>query len=372
MSKILNVKYFGADFHLHFGEIEYDGGAISAVRSYSESAPDGCDMLIPGLVDIHTHGAMGYDFSSAQADAIPAMADYLAKNGITSFSPSLVTLPEDTLLKCGGLAREYRSRGNSGARLAGITLEGVFFSPEKKGAHDERYLLPPDVGLYERLQSASDGLVRLVCVAPELPGAIEFIREISRDITVSAAHTDCDYDEAGRGFDAGISHVTHLYNAMRPMHHRAPGLIPAAAERPGVTAELIADGIHVHPSMIRAAYRLFGAERLCLVSDAIAACGMPDGEYRLGDELIFLNKGSARLSDGTLAGSASNLFSCMKNAVSFGIPLEDAIRMASFNPARKIGLSAGVIASGYPADMLLCGDDLTLKAVYIGGRKRDA
>jgi N-acetylglucosamine-6-phosphate deacetylase len=186
---------------------------------------------------------------------------------------------------------------------------------------------------------------------------------------VSIAHTDAGYEESAAAIKAGASHVTHLFNAMPPLHHRKPGVIPAAAEASHVMAELIADGMHVHPSMVRAAYKLFGAERLCLVSDALSCCGMPEGEYMLGGQKVFLSGSAARLADGTLAGSANNLFGMLRLAISFGIPKEDAVRMASFNPARVLSAEkeVGSIENGKRADFLVCGADFDLLQVYIGG-----
>ena len=366
---IKNVSYFGPDFRFHYGEVEIEGGVIAAMRPYGQKAPKDADLLLPGLVDIHMHGAAGKDFSSGDEDALPAIADLLAQNGTTSFSPALMTLPEDALLRaCHNARRFHDSPRESGARLAGVTMEGVFFSKAKKGAQNEKYLQNPDIGMFRRLQAASGGLIGLVCIAPELPGAEEFIREISIEATVSAAHTDCDYEAASRGFEAGITHITHLYNAMRPMHHREPGPIPAAAERENITAELICDGIHVHPAMVRAAYKLFGPARLCLVSDSMAAAGMADGTYMLGSESVIVSGGCARLPNGTLAGSAATLWGCMKKAVEFGIPIADAVQMATSNPARVIGAESGRIGPGRRADMVLASGELEIKKVYIGGR----
>jgi N-acetylglucosamine-6-phosphate deacetylase len=227
----------------------------------------------------------------------------------------------------------------------------------------------PDFGLFGRLQAAAEGLIRIACVAPELPGAAAFARDVAATgVTVSAAHTEADYDQAAAGFDAGISHVTHLFNAMPPFLHRAPGVIGAAAERPGVTAEMITDGVHIHPSAVRAAFRLFGPERICLVSDAMSATGMADGDYFLGGQPVIVHRGRATLADGTIAGSTATLIHCLRTAVSMDIPLADAVRCATANPARVIGLKdAGAIAEGLRADLLLCGGDLSLKTVLMGG-----
>ena len=212
--------------------------------------------------------------------------------------------------------------------------------------------------------------MRIVDVAPELPGAAAFTGQAKALCTVSVAHTDADYEEAKAVFQAGATHLTHLYNAMPPIHHRRPGVIGAASEQEDVKAELICDGLHVHPSAVRMAFRLFPG-RICLVSDSLRCCGMPDGEYELGGQQVFLSGGVARLSDGTIAGAASDLYTDMRNAVSFGIPAEEAVEAATLRPAREIGRAdeIGSIEVGKLADFVVCDDALVPSAVYIGGEK---
>ena len=255
------------------------------------------------------------------------------------------------------------------ARLRGIQMEGPFFSEKKKGAQNGAYLRTPDFSAFSELNDACGGLVKIVDVAPELEGAEEFIRRASKVCTVSIAHTDADYDAAARGIAAGVTHLTHLYNAMPAIHHRKPGVIAAAAEAEQVSAELISDGQHVHPASVRLAFRIFGAERMVLISDSLRCCGMPDGEYELGGQQVFLSGGVARLADGTLAGSATNLYTCMQNVVRFGIPAEDAVAAATIIPAREIGCAdtVGSIEPGKLADFVVCGGELERRAVYIGG-----
>ena len=215
------------------------------------------------------------------------------------------------------------------------------------------------------------GLVRIVDVAPELPGAAEFVEKAKDLCTVSVAHTDSDYDHARTAFAAGATHLTHLYNAMPGIHHRNPGVIPAAVENPNVRAELICDGLHVHPASVRLAFAMFGGDRMVLISDALRCCGMPDGEYELGGQQVFLSGGVARLADGTIAGSATNLYDCMRNAMAFGIPEADAVRAATLNPACALGVEgdAGSIATGYPADFLVCSPDYAQKRVFLRGKE---
>lgn len=208
-------------------------------------------------------------------------------------------------------------------------------------------------------------------LAPELPGSEEFIRRASRLCTVSIAHTDASYEDAARAIAAGATQLTHLFNAMPGIHHRTPGVIPAGAEAEQVSAEIISDGQHVHPAAVRLAFRVFGPARMVLISDSLRCCGMPDGEYELGGQQVFLSGGVARLADGTIAGSATNVYDCMLRAVSFGIPREDAVRAATYNPARQLGCLdvVGSIRDGKQADFVICGADLRRKSVWLAGKQ---
>lgn len=327
--------------------------------------------VIPGLVDIHTHGNSGADFSDGDYEGLQTMAACLARNGVTGFAPASMTLPYETLAAAFATAARLRAESPAGcARLLGINMEGPFFSEKKKGAQNAAYLRLPDAAAFAQLNEGCDGLIRLADVAAELPGAEGFTREVSQVCTVSVAHTDAGYEDAARIFAAGARHVTHLFNAMPPIHHRKPGVIGAASEREDVYAELICDGLHVHPSAVRMAFRLFPG-RVCLISDALRCCGMPDGEYELGGQQVFLSGGVARLADGTIAGSASTLYDCLRKAVAFGIPAESAILAATRNPARQLGRAdeAGEIAVGRAADFVICGESLERLAVYLGGER---
>ena len=328
-------------------------------------------LVIPGLVDIHVHGCAGADFSDGDYAGLVRMARHLARRGVTSFAPASMTLPYDALDKAFHAAARLRREGLAdGARLMGIQMEGPFLSREKRGSQNPAYLRLPDWDRFLRLYDAAEGLLRIVDVAPELPGAVEFTRRASEKCRVSVAHTAAGYDQAAAVFDAGATHLTHLFNAMSGIHHRHPGPIGAASERENVTAELICDGIHVHPSAVRMAFRLFPG-RICLISDALRCCGMADGSYSLGGQEILLSGGVARLTGGAIAGSAADLYQCMRRAVSFGIPREQAVWAATALPARVIGRESetGVIADGRAADFVICGGELEPEAVYLGGKR---
>ena len=327
--------------------------------------------MIPGLVDIHVHGCAGADFSDGDYAGLVRMARHLARRGVTSFAPASMTLPYDALDKAfHAAARLCREDLADGARLMGIQMEGPFLSREKRGSQNPAYLRLPDWDRFLRLYDAAEGLLRIVDVAPELPGAVEFTRRASEKCRVSVAHTAAGYDQAAAVFDAGATHLTHLFNAMSGIHHRHPGPIGAASERENVTAELICDGIHVHPSAVRMAFRLFPG-RICLISDALRCCGMADGSYSLGGQEILLSGGVARLTGGAIAGSAADLYQCMRRAVSFGIPREQAVWAATALPARVIGRESetGAIADGRAADFVICGGELEPEAVYLGGKR---
>lgn len=328
-------------------------------------------LVIPGLVDIHVHGCAGADFSDGDYAGLVRMARYLARQGVTSFAPASMTLPYDALDKAFHAAARLRREGLAdGARLMGIQMEGPFLSREKRGSQNPAYLRLPDWDRFLRLYDAAEGLLRIVDVAPELPEAVEFTRRASEKCRVSVAHTAAGYDQAAAVFDAGATHLTHLFNAMSGIHHRHPGPIGAASERESVTAELICDGIHVHPSAVRMAFRLFPG-RICLISDALRCCGMADGSYSLGGQEILLSGGVARLTGGAIAGSAADLYQCMRRAVSFGIPREQAVWAATALPARVIGRESetGAIADGRAADFVICGGELEPEAVYLGGKR---
>ncbi len=369
-----NANIFTEEGKFVHGSFRVENGLFAEILT-SVPDEDGVDLenayVIPGLIDVHNHGNSGADFSDGDYEGLVTMARYLAKNGITSFAPASMTLPYEVLEKAFATGAKLRDEAPEGcATIRGIQMEGPFFSEKKKGAQNGAYLKDPDFDAFRKLYEGCGGLVRIADVAPELPGATEFAEKASKLCTVSAAHTDSGYEDGQAFFAAGATHLTHLFNAMPPIHHRKPGVIGAASENENVQAELICDGMHVHPSSVRMAFRLF-PDRICLVSDALRCCGMPDGQYELGGQDIFLQGGIAKLADGTIAGAATNLYDAMRNAVSFGIAKEEAILSATRNPAKALGCAdkVGSIAPGKIADFVVCTEDLERIAVYMSGKK---
>ncbi len=340
--------------------------------------------VIPGLVDIHLHGCSGYDCCDGTADAFRAIAEYELSQGITSITPATMTVSEEKLMKIARAVREARTAAlvgedgtavvaddyGHGATLHGLYMEGPFINEKKKGAQRAEDIQKPDLSLFCRLQEASGGAFRIVALAPETEGAMEFIRALSGSLTIALAHTAADYETACEAFRNGASQLTHLFNAMPPLSHREPGPIAAAADFEGCRAELICDGVHVHPAAVRAAFRLFGDDRIIFISDSMEATGMPDGEYEFGGQKVFVEGRRALLADGTLAGSVTNLADCLRIAVKeMGIPLASAVKCATVNPAKAIGVYGeyGSLTAGKYADLLILDKGQGLRKVIRHG-----
>lgn len=382
------------------GRITYENDTITKVETLEESAltqEEKETYILPGLVDIHLHGCMGVDFSDCVKITAPAILDticaYETANGITSICPATMTCAQDRLLEILQQTKEFVNHTAAqniqdtpntqntqnkeipqNAAIRGIYLEGPFLSREKCGAQNPAYCQLPNLALLDRLQEASGGLIRMVAIAPELEGAIDCIREGSNKENAyrfSIAHTMADYDTAKAAIEAGAKHVTHLTNAMPAFLNRAPGVIGAAFDDPDTYVELIGDGVHVHPSVIRAMFAMFGPKRIVLISDGTAATGCVDGKYTLGGQTVYKQGALVTLCDGTIAGSATNLFDCMKRVIGMGIPAEDVIRCATINPAKSVAIddTVGSLQVGKRADLLICDTQWNLQRVIASGKE---
>ncbi len=350
-------------------------GFISDKAEGTEGVIDASDCYaIPGLIDIHFHGALGEDVCDGKIEAFEKIAKYEAGRGITAICPATLTLSTEDLKKVLSLGAEFASIEHEGcAELAGFNMEGPFISEAKKGAQNPMYIRRCSTELVDEFIGVSKGLLKIIGLAPEEnPGFEEYISAVRDRVKVSIAHSNADYDTAKRAFDAGASHAVHLYNAMSAMSHREPGIVGAVYDCKNVTCEIICDGIHVHPAVVRETFDMMGAERMILISDSLRSTGMPDGRYVLGGLDVIKKGRECRLADsGNIAGSTCDLFECMRTAVlDMGIPLEKAVAAATINPARCIGVDdkRGSLDAGKVADILLLNKkDLSLKAVYMKG-----
>lgn len=381
-----NGSVFTEELTFEQKDIYIQQDRIVAEQDYIPSATDevvDADGLfvIPGLIDIHSHGAVGCDFSDGDTDGLKKILTYERQHGITTYCPTSMTLPLAvlttafrTLLDPSFFRLSHRTTTTSAApypsstgyaRIAGIHMEGPFIAESKKGAHKTEYITAADDTFFDCCQKAADGNIRLITIAPEIEANMTFIRQhAGADLTLSLGHTNCALDTAMESFHGGVSHLTHMFNAMAPLQHRDPGPIGAAMDCGNIYAELIADGIHVHDAMIRNAFRMF-PEHICLISDSIRGCGLSDGSYELGGQTFHVMGKEARLSDGTIAGSVTNLYDSMLHAISIGVPKEQAIAAATMCPAKSIGIyhQVGSITPGKYADLLLVNKKMELQRV---------
>lgn len=345
-------------------------GEIFTVYSNDDVVKDYSDAyIIPGLTDIHFHGAVGKDLCDGTKESIEAICEYEAQNGVTQVIPATMTLADDELERIFKAIGEYD--GTKGAEFIGVHMEGPYISKDKIGAQNPKYLAMPSLENFDKYQKLSNNRIKKVTIAPEVDGAKDFIKERADEVVISIGHTDCDYDTALEAFDLGAKSVTHLFNALNDIKHRSPGVCGAAFDSPEVMVELITDGVHIHPSVIRMIYAMFGDDRVILISDSMMATGLSDGKYSLGGQDVYVKGKKATLESGTIAGSASNLFDCIRYAYSIGIPFESLVRSAAVNSAKEAGIydKYGSIRVGKYANFVVVDKDLNIIDVYIRGKK---
>ena len=344
MKYIKNVRLYG-----NVTDIGIENGKIAFIGKTDKCGTDfGGLKIYPGLIDIHSHGCMGYD-TMDEEDHLSEMARFQLKNGTTTWYPTTMTMSREDIVRATSRSTEIEG----GANIPGFHMEGPFINPLRKGAQNESFIFRPSMELFSECSN-----IKMVTIAPELPGSRKFIEECPA--IVSLGHSDADYDTAKGAFAAGVKCLTHTFNAMNGIHHREPGPIVAAAEAKDVYAQLITDGKHVHPSVVKMLINIFGDDRIIIISDSIRATGIEDGEYLFGGQKITVKNRTALTETGALAGSTSTLFECVKSLISFGIEEERAVKMATLTPARLMGLRKGEIKVGADADFILVDDSFTL------------
>ncbi|MEV0152690.1 N-acetylglucosamine-6-phosphate deacetylase [Micromonospora sp. NPDC050686] len=347
------------------GCVELTGDRITAVAEYP-AVRDG-HWIVPGFVDMHTHGGGGHTFTTGDADSARGAAAFHLGHGTTTLLASLVSAPYELMRAATSALAPLVREG----MLAGIHFEGPYLSAARCGAQNPEFLRDPSTEELTELVELGGGAVRMVTLAPERDGATEAIKLLTAHRVVAAiGHTDATYDQTRAAVAAGASVATHLFNGMRPMHHREPGPVVALLEAPNVVCELVADGVHLHDGTLTFAAATAGPERAALITDAMAAAGMPDGEYELGGQAVTVADGVARLArDGAIAGSTLTMDAALRHAVAAGVPMADAVRMVATTPARAIGLGdkVGALHVGLRADLVVLDDDLNVVRVMRAG-----
>ncbi len=370
-----NAKVVDGSFETIAADLVVSGETIERIcapgAANDETAYDltGCTIL-PGFIDMHIHGCAGADTGDATPEALEAMSALLAKEGITSFCPTTMTLPEEEIARILANVKACMEKGLPGAYPQGVNMEGPFIAMSKKGAQNGDYVRNPDPVEFKRLFDGCGGIIKVVDIAAECEGGDEFIQEVSPYCTVSLAHTNANYEQAKHAFELGITQVTHMFNAMSGLTHRAPGVVGAVMDSDSVRAELICDGFHINPAVLRIAFRALGEDRTMIISDSMKAAGCPDGDYELGGQPVYVRDGKALLADGTIAASTSNVYQEFKNVLSYGIPFRQAVKSATINPARQIGVDkvTGSIEEGKRADLLVLDENLDIRMVVIKGK----
>lgn len=364
----LDGKLKKADVRIQKDKILEIGASLCAAAGEEVTDIEG-KWLLPGFFDVHTHGRDGADFSDASPEELVRIQKSYAACGVTSVLATTMTMEEEYSRQMMKRIRAAMEANGEGAHIWGINMEGPFLGPDRKGCHDPAFLKKPEAAFFEELDACAGGHILLVDVDPNLDGALEFIKKFSKTKKISIAHTSATFQRANEAVDAGADHVTHLYNAMNSLHHREPGVVGMVKERE-VWAELICDGIHVHPAVLAFTFAAMG-EKICIVSDSLSAAGLADGFYSLGGLEVCVKGNRATLPDGTLACSVSNVFEEVKNVISYGVPVETAILCATDHPARAMGMEdkIGAIRPALLADLLVVTPGMELEQVYVNGRR---
>ncbi|MEI5990282.1 N-acetylglucosamine-6-phosphate deacetylase [Enterococcus termitis] len=326
-------------------------------------------LLIPGMLDVHIHGANNFDMMDGTTKSIQEVSKKCLETGCTGFLVTSVTSSLDALLTMIDRTKDVIGH-EEGAKILGIHLEGPYLNVKRKGMQDPNYLRNPDLNEMAAIFERAGDLIKMVTVAPELPGCLELIAYLKeKNVVVAIAHSDATYEEAQEAFKQGATHITHCFNAMPPIHHRAPGLVTAALENDHVSVQAIVDGIHLHPGIVRLLHKIKGADGMVLITDALQAMGVGDGAYEFGGHHVTVENGVARLKDGTLASSTVTMNEALKLSVEMGIPLDDAIKMGATTPGVILGeQKIGKIAVGYDADLILLDEDFRVVKTVLKGR----
>ncbi len=364
-----NVRFFNELFEEKIADIRIENGIIKTIGVIDAPGRDMRGYIaLPGFIDIHIHGASGGDTSDGTVESLEKISMYLAHCGVTSFCPTTMTLPSDQLIDIAKTIASYKGKYS---KIVGINFEGPFISKEKKGAQNEKYVVPGNIDTAHKIRDASNGLMKLITIAPEAFDSEKFIKDTATYCKVSIGHSSANAKECKKAIDEGVSHATHLFNAMTPMNHREAGIVGTVLDDKRVTCELICDTFHVCPTVIRNTFKILGDDRGCVVSDSMRAAGLGTGEFELGGQRVYVNENDnvARLKDGTIAASITNVFEEFRNLISIGIDVKTALKSCTINPAKVIGqeTNIGSIATGKAADIIFTDEVFNLKEVYING-----
>lgn len=364
-----NCTFFNELFEKEAGDIKIENGRISEIGYFNEGGRDmSGKILLPGFIDIHIHGGNGGDCSDGTSESLDKISTYLAKHGVTSFCPTTMTLPLDRLKEIASAIAQYNTKG---AKIAGINFEGPFIAMSKKGAQNGEYIIAGTCEAFDDLYAASSGMMKIITIAPEAFDSDAFIKNAAPQCAVSIGHTAANAEECQRAIHLGARHITHLYNAMTAMTHREAGTAGTALDNDSVTCELICDGAHICPAVLRNTFDILKEDRAVVISDSMRGAGLGCGEFELGGQTVYVREGYtvARLSDGTIAASITNVFDEFKNLLKFGIDFKAALKACTINPARVIGEdnNIGSIAAGKCADFIAVNENLDIEEVYING-----